>query len=116
MLSRPVIRGSGIVEYKLRILRSEVADLHDDVSAYAAERRVDPHLMPGLEPYVTTNTSSPVLYVAQLDESFFDDYPHWRQYIEQCPDLHDEPFHLRSRRIIVSNPASSLRSVIIALS
>ncbi|MGJ0522298.1 hypothetical protein ACR42A_01985 [Burkholderia gladioli] len=72
-----------MVQYKLRILRSEVADLHDDVSAYAAEHRVDPHLMPGLEPMRTTNTSSPVLYVAQLDESFFDDYPHWRQYIEQ---------------------------------
>lgn len=27
--------------------------------------------------------TSPVLYVAQLDESFFDEYPHWRQYIEQ---------------------------------
>ncbi len=26
---------------------------------------------------------SPVLYVAQLDESYFDEYPHWRQYIEQ---------------------------------
>ncbi|MBU9215440.1 hypothetical protein KTD55_15385 [Burkholderia gladioli] len=72
-----------MVQYKLRIPNTEVADLHDDVSAYAVEHRVDPHLMPGFEPYVTTNTSSPVLYVAQLDESFFDEYPHWRQYIEQ---------------------------------
>ncbi|MBU9424470.1 hypothetical protein KTE97_18840 [Burkholderia gladioli] len=53
------------------------------MSAYAAEHRVDPHLMPGVDPMQTTNTYSPVLYVAQLDESFFDDYPHWRQHIEQ---------------------------------
>ncbi|WP_186100338.1 hypothetical protein [Burkholderia gladioli] len=72
-----------MVQYKLRILRSEVADLHDDVSAYAAERRVDPRLMPGVDPMQTTSTYSPVLYIAQLDESFFDEYPHWRQYIEQ---------------------------------
>lgn len=72
-----------MVQYKLRILRSEVADLQDDVSAYAAERRVDPHLMPGVDSMQTASTYSPVLYVAQLDESFFDEYPHWRQYIEQ---------------------------------
>ncbi|MGS0982093.1 hypothetical protein [Burkholderia glumae] len=72
-----------MVHYKLRIPNTEVADLHDDVSAYAAEYRVDPHLAPGFEPMRTTNTSSPLLYVAQLDESFFDEYPRWRQYIEQ---------------------------------
>lgn len=72
-----------MTQYKLRVLRTEVANLHDDVSAYAAERLVDPQLTPGFEPDVTTNTSSPLLYVAQLDESFFDEYPHWRQYIEQ---------------------------------
>ncbi|RQZ65112.1 hypothetical protein DF052_27005 [Burkholderia glumae] len=72
-----------MVQYKLRIPNTEVADLHDNVSAYAAEYRVDPQLTPGVEPYVTTNTSSPLLYVAQLDEAFFDEYPRWRQYIEQ---------------------------------
>ncbi|WP_186100527.1 hypothetical protein [Burkholderia gladioli] len=61
-----------MVQYKLRILRSEVADLHGDVSAYAAEHRVDPHLMPGVDSMQTTSTSSPVLYVAQFDESFFE--------------------------------------------
>ncbi|WP_186065225.1 hypothetical protein [Burkholderia gladioli] len=72
-----------MILYKLRIPNIEIVDLRDDVSAYAAKHQVDPQLMPGVEPYMTTTGSSPVLYVAQLDESFFDEYPHWRQYIEQ---------------------------------
>ncbi|AHI78510.1 hypothetical protein BTRA_3098 [Burkholderia thailandensis USAMRU Malaysia  len=67
---------------KLRIPREDVFDFNDDLSAWSAAGGIAPHLMSGLEPYVTTNVSSPVLYVAELDESFFERYPRWRQFVE----------------------------------
>ncbi|QVN18732.1 hypothetical protein [Burkholderia pyrrocinia] len=67
---------------KLRIPREDVFDFRDDFTAWSASVGADPRLDPGFEPYVTTNMSSPTLYVAELDESFFEQYPQWRQFVE----------------------------------
>jgi hypothetical protein len=68
---------------KLRVPRGEAADLADDLKAWAAASGVDPRLTLGGEHWVTTNDKSPVLYQAFLNESFFEQFPKWRIYIEQ---------------------------------
>lgn len=67
---------------KLRIPRENVFEFNDDLSAWSAASGVDPQLTLGVEPHRTTNMSSPTLYIAQLDESFFEQYPRWRQFLE----------------------------------
>ncbi|RQT69577.1 hypothetical protein DF029_21515 [Burkholderia cepacia] len=67
---------------KLRIPREDAIEFNDDLSAWSAASGIDPRLAIGGEPYVTTNMSSPTLYVAELDESFFEQYPRWRQFME----------------------------------
>ncbi|WP_175812972.1 hypothetical protein [Burkholderia contaminans] len=67
---------------KLRIPREDAADFNDDLSAWSAASGIDPRLTIGGEPYITTNMSSPTLYVAELDGSFFEQYPKWRQFVE----------------------------------
>ncbi|MFM0501855.1 hypothetical protein [Paraburkholderia caffeinilytica] len=70
-------------QIRLRVPREEAADLPDDLTAWAAISGVDPGLTIANEPGITTNTSSPVLYLVYVSESFFDQFPEWRMYIEQ---------------------------------
>jgi hypothetical protein len=68
---------------RLRVPREEAADLPDDLTAWAAVSGVDPGLTIVNEPGMTTNTSSPVLYLVHVSESFFEQFPKRRMYIEQ---------------------------------
>jgi hypothetical protein len=68
---------------KLRVPSEEAADLLDDLTAWASTSGVDPGLTIVNEPGMTTNTSSPVLYLVYVSESFFEQFPEWRMYIEQ---------------------------------
>lgn len=68
---------------KLRVPREEAADLADDLTAWAAASGIDPGLTTVNEPGMTTNASSPILYLVHVDESFFEQFPEWRMYIEQ---------------------------------
>lgn len=66
---------------KLRILREDVVDFNDDLSAWSAASGVDPKLTIPSQ-MQTTNPSSPTLYLASVDEGFFEQYPRWRQFVE----------------------------------
>jgi hypothetical protein len=33
-------------------------------------------------PNLTTNTASPLTYICQIDDTFFDQYPKWRDYLQ----------------------------------
>lgn len=68
---------------RLRVPREEAADLPDDLTAWAAVSGVDPGLTIFNEPGATTNASSPILYLVHVSESFFEQFPEWRMYIEQ---------------------------------
>lgn len=66
---------------KLRISREDVFDFNDDLSAWSAAIGADPRLTI-LHQAQTTNNASPTLYLAELGESFFEQYPRWRQFVE----------------------------------
>lgn len=68
---------------KLRVPREEAADLADDLTAWTVTSGIDPRLTSFHEPGVTTNLSSPVLYLVYVSESFFEQFPEWRMYVEQ---------------------------------
>lgn len=68
---------------RLRVPREEAADLPDDLTAWAAVSGVDPGLTIVNEPGATTSADSPVLYLVYVSESFFEQFPEWRMYIEQ---------------------------------
>jgi hypothetical protein len=67
----------------LRVPRESVADFADDLIAWANISGIDPRLTIDVEPGKTTNISSPVLYLVYVSESFFEQFPEWRMYIEQ---------------------------------
>ncbi|MFM0529993.1 hypothetical protein ACW9YV_08085 [Paraburkholderia strydomiana] len=64
---------------RLRLPREETSDL----TAWAASSGVDPGLTVVSETGGPANDSSPVLYAAYVSESFFEQFPEWRMYIEQ---------------------------------
>ncbi|MFM0670023.1 hypothetical protein [Paraburkholderia sediminicola] len=68
---------------RLRVPREEAADLPDDLTAWASLSGVDPGLTVLSEPGSTTDSSSPVLYQIYVSQSFFEQFPEWRMYIEQ---------------------------------
>ncbi|MFM0380118.1 MULTISPECIES: hypothetical protein [Paraburkholderia] len=68
---------------RLRLPREETSDLADDLTAWAASSGVDPGLTVVSETGGPANDSSPVLYAAYVSESFFEQFPEWRMYIEQ---------------------------------
>ncbi|MFL9899003.1 hypothetical protein PQR75_04430 [Paraburkholderia fungorum] len=68
---------------KLRVPREEAADLPDDLNAWASVSGFDPRLTIVNESWMTTNAQSPVLYQVFVNESFFEQFPEWRVYIEQ---------------------------------
>jgi hypothetical protein len=67
---------------KLRVPREESGDLHDDLNAWASTSGIDPGLTIVNEPGMTANTRSPAVYLVYVSESFFDQFPEWRMYIE----------------------------------
>jgi len=68
---------------RMRVPREETSDLADDLTAWAASSGVDPGLTIVSETGGTSNVGSPVLYAAYVSESFFEQFPEWRMYVEQ---------------------------------
>lgn len=68
---------------RLRVPREEAADLAEDLTAWASVSGIDPGVTIANEPMITTNTSSPMLYLVYVSESFFEQFPEWRMRIEQ---------------------------------
>jgi hypothetical protein len=68
---------------KLHVPREEVATFSDDLTAWTSNSGIDPSVTQVHAPGETTNFSSPVQYLIYVDESFFEQFPVWRQYIEQ---------------------------------
>jgi hypothetical protein len=68
---------------KLHMPREEVFTFSDDLTAWTSNSGIDPRVTQFHEPGMTTNMSSPVQYLIYVDESFFEQFPKWRQYIEQ---------------------------------
>ncbi|AOJ74039.1 hypothetical protein VI03_21515 [Burkholderia vietnamiensis] len=66
---------------KLHIPTKDVFQFNDDLTAWSVASSVDRRLMrpPQME---TTNRESPTLYLAVVDERFFEQYPRWRQFVE----------------------------------
>ncbi|HEX3634680.1 MAG TPA: hypothetical protein VHV99_04195 [Paraburkholderia sp.] len=67
---------------KLRVPREESADLPDDLAAWARITGIDPGIAVISEPAATTDASSPILYEVYISESFFEQFPEWRMYVE----------------------------------
>jgi hypothetical protein len=55
----------------------------DDLTAWAKASYKDARLITGdaANPYETTTMGSPLVYTCNIDETFFEIYPEWRQYI-----------------------------------
>lgn len=68
---------------KLRVPREEAGDLPDDLTAWASVSGIDPSMTIVNEPDAATHTSSPIVYLVYVSESFFEQFPKWRMYIEQ---------------------------------
>ncbi|WNC88885.1 hypothetical protein RI103_14460 [Paraburkholderia sp. FT54] len=68
---------------KLRVPREEAADLPDDLTAWASVTGIDPGLTVLSEVGAMANSDSPVLYQIYVSQSFFEQFPEWRMYIEQ---------------------------------
>ncbi|WP_260854535.1 hypothetical protein [Paraburkholderia sp. BCC1884] len=77
------IEGNTMKPMRLRVPREEAPDFADDLTAWASSSGVDPRLTIANEPGMTTNLSSPILYLVYVSESFFEQFPEWRMYIEQ---------------------------------
>lgn len=67
----------------LRLSLIQAPDFVEDLTAWANAGGMEPHLaiIEGLG--ATADQSTPVLYQAQVNETFFDQFPDWRMYIEQ---------------------------------
>ena len=68
---------------KLRVPSGKAANFLDDLTAWAVSSGADPRLTSGGEFWKTTNDKTPILYEAFVNESFFEQFPEWRQYVEQ---------------------------------
>lgn len=67
----------------LLIPHDQVLTFLGDVRAWLKESGFDGMVTLANQPYKTTNDFSPMRYLVDLDESFFDPFPHWRLRIEQ---------------------------------
>ncbi|MDR7008979.1 hypothetical protein [Paraburkholderia strydomiana] len=67
----------------MRLSLTLAPDFVEDLTAWANAGGIDPHLsiIGGLGG--TTDKGSPILYEVHANESFFDQFPEWRIYIEQ---------------------------------
>jgi hypothetical protein len=70
-------------QIRLRVPREEAGDLPDDLTAWASTTGIDPDLTIANGSDTTTESSSLVLYLVYVSDSFFDQFPEWRMYIEQ---------------------------------
>ena len=68
---------------KLRVPRDDVSNLLDDLTAWASTSGIDPGLSTFSDSGITSNASSPILYQVYVSESFFEQFPEWRTFIEQ---------------------------------
>lgn len=68
---------------KLRVEAKDAAALSDDLTTWTSNSGIDPCLEVFIESGKTTNSDSPIRYLAYVDESFFEQFPVWRQCIEQ---------------------------------
>jgi hypothetical protein len=66
----------------LRVPREEAPDFADDLTAWANTSGVDPGPTIVGEPGAATDTGSPILYRVYVSQSFFEQFPEWRMYIE----------------------------------
>jgi len=67
----------------MRLFLTQAPDFVEDLTAWANSGGMDPRLsiVGGLG--ATTDKSLPILYRAHVNESFSDQFPQWRMYIEQ---------------------------------
>jgi hypothetical protein len=72
-----------MIPIKLSIPRAEATHFSHDLTAWACVNGIDPRLTIVNETWKTTNNNSPFRYQMLVNESFFEQFPHFRQYIEQ---------------------------------
>jgi hypothetical protein len=70
-------------QIRLRVPREEAVDLADDLTVWTSSSGIDPGLTIANEPAIAADSGSPVLYLVHVNESFFEQFPEWRMYIEQ---------------------------------
>lgn len=68
---------------RLRVPREEASDFADDLTAWASAIGVDPAPTVVGETRAPTETGSAVLYQVYVNNSFFEQFPEWRMYIQQ---------------------------------
>ncbi|MBC8746549.1 MULTISPECIES: hypothetical protein [Paraburkholderia] len=68
---------------KLRVPCDEAGDLLDDLTVWASTSGIDPGLSMFGESGSGSKTSTPILYQVYVSESFFEQFPEWRMFIEQ---------------------------------
>ncbi|WP_168794437.1 hypothetical protein [Paraburkholderia aromaticivorans] len=68
---------------KVRVPREEAPDFADDLTAWSSATSVDPSPMVVGDAGTAGNTSSPIRYQANVSQSFFEQVPEWRMYVEQ---------------------------------
>ncbi|MBB5405381.1 hypothetical protein QF000_000132 [Paraburkholderia atlantica] len=68
---------------KLRVSRDEAGNLLDDLTAWASTSGIDLGLSTFSTPHTLSSTNSPVVYHVYVGESFFEQFPEWRMFIEQ---------------------------------
>ncbi|AXF18926.1 hypothetical protein [Paraburkholderia caledonica] len=67
----------------VRLSLTRAPDFVEDLTAWANAGGIDPHLLVIGGLGATTDQRSPILYQVHVNESFFDQFPEWRIYIEQ---------------------------------
>jgi len=68
---------------RLRVPRQEAGELLKDLTAWASVSGVDPGMTVSSPPEFAENSGLPILYEVYVSESFFEQFPEWRTYIEQ---------------------------------
>lgn len=61
----------------------EKFDFTRDITAWEKVSGKDARLTLGTDFPKTSTKGSPIIYICQIDDTFFEQFPEWRQYIEQ---------------------------------
>ncbi|WCM18287.1 hypothetical protein NDK50_12485 [Paraburkholderia bryophila] len=77
-----VHQGNPVKPIRLRVPREKAADLPDNLAAWAVATGIDPGLDVTNELDASTGAEMPILYKLYVSESFFEQFPQWRMYIE----------------------------------
>ncbi|MBT2792731.1 hypothetical protein [Paraburkholderia strydomiana] len=67
----------------MRLLLTQAPDFVEDLTAWANSGGMDPRLSVIAEPGATSQKNSPIAYQVHVNDSFFDQFPQWRMYIEE---------------------------------